>query len=636
MPKSTRLVIVLTAAALAGLANEAAHGSSPSAGSGGTTAHRSADVRGNGAISAEQPPALRYQYTFGDCQDAVGPQAAGDEQATGPDGSIYVFDQDNLRMQRLDSEGNLIAVWGRRGNGEGEFVGFSDVSLRVDGDGSITVSEIRHFRNQRFGPNGQFLGNLDAAAEGDGQPVESRADGYPGIAPGSGGLTDKREDTQLAGSQSVAQTNETEVGRMHLSRAAAPDRQGGLLVSDCYPGQGVNLVEQVVRFSSEGVPLERWPPQQNLHYVTNCAQSLEVRPDGRIYATNGLSGVSLLEPNGEYVHSWGTRGTGDSEFMYPGGIAVGVDGTLYVADTENARIQRFTASGDFIGKWGYCHMLYDGHGYPSGCRRADGEFSAPIDVGIAHDGSILVLDQGHRRVQRFSPDGVYEHSFDICGYPLSDRSPQALAVAPDGRSYVACRGRSGSTSVVAAYDEEGRPVGTAAVEDVVGLDGFPRWRLDMDTNGRLLLTLPRAVHVYGTQQPQTWRMQVFGNEWLAGLPKIADHAGDIDFNWTEEPPDAASPSDSFSVRLDRSFFFDTGRYRFGVAASGGVRLWVGKHLLVDDWEARSVDVQPELLVTSGDHRIRLEFNRSGDDARLRFSWTSVGEAQRAYLPVTAN
>lgn len=52
------------------------------------------------------------------------------------------------------------------------------------------------------------------------------------------------------------------------------------------------------------------------------------------------------------IKEWGKQGSGDGQFNYPHGIAVGHDGNVYVADFQNHRIQCFDANGTFLFKWG--------------------------------------------------------------------------------------------------------------------------------------------------------------------------------------------------------------------------------------------------------------------------------------------
>ena len=42
-----------------------------------------------------------------------------------------------------------------------------------------------------------------------------------------------------------------------------------------------------------------------------------------------------------YVLQWGTQGSGDGQFAFPGGVAVDGSGHVYVADLANHRIQKF-------------------------------------------------------------------------------------------------------------------------------------------------------------------------------------------------------------------------------------------------------------------------------------------------------
>jgi DNA-binding beta-propeller fold protein YncE len=43
-----------------------------------------------------------------------------------------------------------------------------------------------------------------------------------------------------------------------------------------------------------------------------------------------------------FVSKWGSRGTGDGQFDHPEGLAVSSDGSVYVADMNNHRIQKFS------------------------------------------------------------------------------------------------------------------------------------------------------------------------------------------------------------------------------------------------------------------------------------------------------
>ena len=90
-----------------------------------------------------------------------------------------------------------------------------------------------------------------------------------------------------------------------------------------------------------------------------------------------------------FLDDWGTYGTGDGQFLSPHGVAVASDGSVYVADSENNRIQRFTSAGVFVSQWGN-----EGTG--------DGQFLSPWGVAVASDGSVYVADTGNNRIQKFS------------------------------------------------------------------------------------------------------------------------------------------------------------------------------------------------------------------------------------------
>ena len=58
--------------------------------------------------------------------------------------------------------------------------------------------------------------------------------------------------------------------------------------------------------------------------------------------------ISIFIPSGEKFLTFGTRGSGQGQFLIPRGVAVDGEGNILVADSNNHRIQKFTANGQFL------------------------------------------------------------------------------------------------------------------------------------------------------------------------------------------------------------------------------------------------------------------------------------------------
>ena len=70
---------------------------------------------------------------------------------------------------------------------------------------------------------------------------------------------------------------------------------------------------------------------------------------GSIYITDGYvnSRVAKIDKNGEWVKSWGSKGTGPGQFNIPHSIAVDRQDNIYVGDRSNHRVQVFDTEGNF-------------------------------------------------------------------------------------------------------------------------------------------------------------------------------------------------------------------------------------------------------------------------------------------------
>lgn len=114
---------------------------------------------------------------------------------------------------------------------------------------------------------------------------------------------------------------------------------------------------------------------------------------------------------GEKIYTFdtvlGTKGTGPNELDGPEGIFVSPDDKLYIADTQNSRIQVWTCDGQplkSIGSRG-----------PAAVWRNDPQFDHPAGVMVAPGGQIYVADTLNHRVVVLDPDGLVNLSWGSLG-----------------------------------------------------------------------------------------------------------------------------------------------------------------------------------------------------------------------------
>jgi DNA-binding beta-propeller fold protein YncE len=130
---------------------------------------------------------------------------------------------------------------------------------------------------------------------------------------------------------------------------------------------------------------------------------LAIGPDGNLYVTD-LRGqtVTVVTPEGTVLRRWGAPGRRAGQFRFRtdafsnplASIAVGPDGSVYVSDSGNARIQVFSPTGAFLRQVGS-----RGEG--------EGEFLEPFDLTVDPNGNLYVVDHTRETISKFAPDGAF-------------------------------------------------------------------------------------------------------------------------------------------------------------------------------------------------------------------------------------
>jgi uncharacterized protein (TIGR03663 family) len=143
----------------------------------------------------------------------------------------------------------------------------------------------------------------------------------------------------------------------------------------------------------------------------NTPKGVSVATDGSIYVADaGNNRIDKFDPTGRFVMSIGTAGSNDGQFQEPWAVAVAADGTIFAADTWNHRIEKFDASGKFLQAWGT---------FGDTTAQAPGDKTAllygPRAIAIDADGNLWVVDTGNKRVVKFSPSGQVLGSFGSLG-----------------------------------------------------------------------------------------------------------------------------------------------------------------------------------------------------------------------------
>ncbi len=147
--------------------------------------------------------------------------------------------------------------------------------------------------------------------------------------------------------------------------------------------------------------------------------------------------------------TFGASGSSPGQFDGPRDVCFAPDGTLFVTDSGNNRVQIFTKEGGFLGAFGSPGV-------------GPGQFDHPHSIAISPDTSLLaVSDFNNLRVQIFTTAGVYLNQ-------LAVPSPTGVKFDSSGNLYIA----SSSANRVFVYSAAGKVVGEIGADELNSPEGI--------------------------------------------------------------------------------------------------------------------------------------------------------------------
>ena len=113
---------------------------------------------------------------------------------------------------------------------------------------------------------------------------------------------------------------------------------------------------------------------------------------------------------------------------------------------------------------------------------------------------------------------------------------------------------------------------------------------------------------------QGWKASYYNNPTLAGSPVAYQDTPTVDFDWGFGSPVPPVPVDYFSATFERTYSFPQGYYKLNVLADDGVRIFVDRELVIDEWhQASGIQYSATLLAvrcTQHPHRVPRACRRS--------------------------
>ena len=298
----------------------------------------------------------------------------------------------------------------------------------------------------------------------------------PETALNTGSKSSGEDPPQIASDTQTKSISEEPEGECDLDKAALPP----LPLSHPPHRSSNNVTEEIPLPPPRGAPSIIDPVKViPNHQLCSPNSGEQVYPCGvcctgyfdNVIVTDTFSHcLRLIDHTGEFVEKIGSEGKAGGQFMEPVAITISKDNSIFVAERENTRVQKFTSHGMHLLKFGQAGLF--GH-----------QFDDPWAVAVSPDDDVYVSDWGKNRVDVYKPNGKYVRSIGKEGF-INFKFPAGIAFDNQGQLLVADRGNHCIWSLAADGTQIMGKIGSGFLHFPYGVSTTPNGIIVVTESGK--------------------------------------------------------------------------------------------------------------------------------------------------------
>ena len=355
-------------------------------------------------------------------------------------GNLYIADNFNHRIRKVDSSGNISTVAGNGTRGyTGDGVAATATGLRnpsgvaLDGSGNLYIVDTNNHRIRKVDSSGNIstvAGNGTFGFSGDGAAAtDARLQNPRGVAvDGSGNLyiaarnnhRIRKVDASSGNISTVAGTGTAgfsgdgaaaTAAQLNFPQDMAVDGSGNLYIADRsnYRIRKVDSSGNISTVAGNGTSGFSGDGAAATAAQLNAPRAMALDGSGNLYiADSNNNRIRKVDSSGNIstVAGGGPLGDGGAavaaQLNFPWGVGLDGSGNLYIADSNNHRIRKVDSSGNISTVAGTGTSGFSGDG---GAATA-AQLHFPYGVALDGSGNLYIADRDNQRIRKVDTAGV--------------------------------------------------------------------------------------------------------------------------------------------------------------------------------------------------------------------------------------